>query len=97
MNLHEHTYQGGNSNHIYERKYLGSGRYFQRGICKGIQEGDHFKCFLSPLSTLVVDKLLKTSDSNGTFNSDGAGENALYEAELVDPSFQENTRYIIIQ
>lgn len=56
---HVRADEKGNLNgiNILERRYLGKGRFYQRGHFKDIQEGDHFYSWTQPkLDYLVVDK-----------------------------------------
>ncbi len=80
----EHTFNGRNGNHIFERKYLGEKRYFQRGICKGISKGDEFVSFTDPQRVLKVDKILEIRDARGAFKNPEDAMDAAYQAELVD-------------
>jgi hypothetical protein len=88
MTTQHHSFIGSNGNHLYERKYLGEGKYYQRGICKGISEGDEFTCFTAPKTTLIVDKVISIKNSKGTFKKKEDAENSLYEAELTDNAFE---------
>lgn len=88
MTTQHHSFNGSNGNHLYERKYLGDGRYFQRGICKGISAGDDFTCFTEPKATLKVDKVISIKNSKGVFKNPKDAEKSLYEVELVDYAFE---------
>jgi hypothetical protein len=93
--LQEHLLNGSNQNFLYQRRYLGKGRYYQKGICKGIQEGDEFITFTSPNSSpLIVDKIISRCDSKGKFRNPEHSKEALYEAELHDPTFDPQLGYI---
>ena len=89
MTTQQHQFSGSNGNHLYERKYLGDGRYFQRGLCKGISVGDNFKCFTEPKALLKVDKVISIKNSKGVFKNKKDAEKSLYEAELVDYAYKE--------
>jgi hypothetical protein len=89
--IQNHLRSGENQNHLYMRRYLGSGRYYQRGVCKGLGVGDVFASQTHPGRNLIVDKLLSVKDSNGSFEHSEETKGALYEAELVDKSFDANS------
>lgn len=81
---HSHLWNGSKGVNIYRRSYLGDGRYYQRGTCKDIKEGDTFN---SRDTILRVDKIISIGDSKGRFSNPDDAKNALYEAELVDDTF----------
>lgn len=93
---HFHSFKAENNVHTYERKYLGEGRYFQRGLCAGIEVGDDFVCFLAPRVSLRVDKIISKSDSKGKFENAEDASLSLYEAELVDDSFKPGMAYTVL-
>lgn len=86
--VHSHLNDGRNNVHILKRKYISEGRYFQRGICQNIQEGDDLIDRWG--KKLKVDKILVQRDSKGIFNNPENAINAFYEAEMVDESFNPN-------
>lgn len=92
--LQEYLCDGKNSNHLYGRKHLGEGRYYQRGICKGIAVGDEFVSYLAPTAVLKVDKLLTVRDAKGVFRNPDGAKDAYYEAELVDETFSHNSEIL---
>jgi hypothetical protein len=93
--LQKHLQYSSSQNLLYQRRYLGKGRYYQKGICRGIQEGDEFISFTSPGSPpLVVDKIISRCDSKGKFRNPEHSKEALYEAELYDLTFDPQLGYI---
>jgi hypothetical protein len=82
----EHSFKG-TENLLYARRYIGEGRYYQRGLCKGISVGDEFSSYIG--GVLIVDKIISVADSNGKFKNPEDGKNALYEAELVDTNYSD--------
>lgn len=86
--VHLHLTDGSNNIHILKRKYLEEGRYFQRGICQNIQEGDDFIDRWN--RQLKVDKILIQRDAKGVFKNPENAVNAFYEAEMADESFNPN-------
>lgn len=88
---HIHTFSS-NGVHLYERKYLGNGRYFQRGIAKNIAVGDYFMSNLDNRN-LLVEKVLKLTDSKGVFKNPEDGKNSYYEAEMLDENFTSEKDY----
>jgi hypothetical protein len=86
--VHLHLADGSNNVHILKRKYIGEGKYFQRGICQNISTGDDFIDRWN--KQLKVDKILVQRDSKGIFNNPEDAVNAFYEAEMVDESFNPN-------
>lgn len=77
---------------LYSRKYLGEGKYFQRGIAKGIQNGDTFISFTSPMTVLVCSSVI-TKDSNGRFRNPEDAKDSLFEGEFIDKDYQPNSKY----
>ena len=85
--LHLHTHQNNEGIFLYCRKYLGGGKYYQRGVFPGMNEGDEFKSFTAINNILKVDKIVKVSKSKAT------GEETLIECELSDPGFTDEKNY----
>jgi len=85
---HTHLFNGSNQVHIYERTYKGEGKYFQRGICQGLKEGDKFESHTSRMTgSLTVTAILIQTDAKGVFPRPEDKIGAYYEAELMDESF----------
>jgi len=92
----EHQHLQKNKVSLYERSYLGDGRYFQRGLCKGIKDGDTFTCFTEPKRVIKLDKLIKTRDARGEFGNSEDAKNAYFEAEFIDESFESGIEYFVL-
>jgi len=77
---------------LYSRKYLGEGKYLQKGIAKGIQNGDTFISFTSPLTVLTAIDV-RTKDSKGKFRNPEDAKDSLFEGEFLDKDYQPNSKY----
>lgn len=85
--LHRHLSSASNQINIYERRYLGDGKYFQRGSCKGIAVGDDFVTYTNSAVTLTVVRIDRIYDAKGVFNNPEDAKDAIYEAEMIDNQF----------
>jgi len=92
--LHSHMGNGANFVQIYERRYLGQGRYYQRGHCQNISVGDDFESFTTKGVTLKVDKIMEVYDAKGLFKDESNRVKAIYEAEMVDPYYKEGNGFV---
>ena len=72
---------------LYERKYLGEGKYMQRGIAKGIAPGDEWTSFTEPKLTMIVDEITSVADSLGKWADKTFKVNALFTGIFSDPSY----------
>jgi hypothetical protein len=79
--------QTSNEVFLYERKYLGDGKYMQRGIAKGIAPGDEWTSFTDPKMTMIVESITSVADSLGKFIDKSFGEKALFTGVFVDTSY----------
>ena len=86
----KHMVDGSNEIHIYKRKYIGGGRYYVRGICKGIKEGDTMVDRWNYVFN--VDKIISIKDSKGVFENPDNAKDALFEVEMVDPNYNPNIK-----
>ena len=93
---HEHLQNGKNGINLYGRKYLGEGKYFQRGLCKDIKIGDEWTCSTEPNKVIKVDKIIKIRDAKGIFKNPNDAKNAYFEAEFIDESFVPKMEYIVL-
>ena len=87
--VQKHSPQSAGHNDLYQRTHLGGGRYFQRGLCKGISVGDDFHSNTEPQRILKVEEIVKRENSKGVFKIKEDAEMAYYEATLVDPTYSE--------
>ena len=90
--IHEHSHKNF-KNMLLERKHLGKGVYFQRGICKGIQVGDFFVSTTAAQMKFKVAEISILRDAKGVFENKKDSEMSYYEAKIVDESFSENIPY----
>ena len=90
---HLHSFTGDTKVHVLQRDYLGEGRYFQRGLCKGLKEGDYHMSWLDRNYKLKVDKILVQRDAKGRHEDPSDAIGAYYEAELVDESWGKAAKY----
>lgn len=63
---------------LYERRSLGDGKYYQRGIAD-MKEGDTFISFTEPKTVLTCTKVISTSPSQGRWKT----PHTYFEAEFV--------------
>ena len=86
-----HTHQRSRGTILqYARQYLGEGKYWIRGICKGIQVADEWISVLDPKTTLQVVTVDLVKDSLGKWNNPEDGKNSLFEGTFYDPNFIEH-------
>lgn len=89
----QHLRDGSNNVHLLQRKYIGNGRFYQRGIIKGVEVGDKFESFTC-LQILVVDKIISVSDSKSSELSEEDKKDAHVEIELTFPGFINEEMFI---
>ena len=75
---------------LYERKYEGEGKYYQRGVCKDIKAGDEWADFMSPKTVLQVLSIDSVNDSKGQWNDPKDAEGSLFTGTFYDPNFVEH-------
>lgn len=85
-----------NNVHLLQRKYLGKGRFYQRGIFQGMEIGDVFLSFTVTVE-LVVDKIISISDSKSDQLTEEQKKDAYIECELYYPNFVNEEQFLPIR
>lgn len=80
---------------LLQRKYLGSGRFYQRGLFKGVEIADLFVSFTAPDLSLRVDKIISIKDSNANNLSKEQKKDAYTEVELVYDGFKNEETFTV--
>lgn len=74
-------------NIINQRIHLGDGKYHQRGLCKGIKEGDTLEM---ELRSFLVTKIILIRDAKANNWAPEQCKDAYYEAELQELDMRGN-------
>ena len=90
---HERSPQNGVC--LLQRMYLGSGRFYQRGLFKGVEVDDLFKSFTAPNLTLRVDKIISINNSTANNLSEDQKKNAYVEIELMYDGFKNEETFTV--
>ena len=94
-----HTRDFKNGVHMLQRKYLGNGKFYIRGLFKGVQVGDTICSHTSLRCDLTVSEIISVSDSmaNGDDITDEYRTNALVEFYAVYEKFVDEEQFLQIR
>ncbi len=76
---------------IYNREYIGNGKYYMRGVASGIKVGDNV---IYRNVCLECEEILSLKDSEGEFKKPEMAKDSLYEGHFIDNSFEDDSYYV---